>query len=471
MESTNAAVTPMTDQHTQLAERRETMPAPAGVTPLYDNWYVLEEAQSPGLGRSSRLGLWALVVGFGGFLLWAGLAPLDEGVPSQGSVAIDTKRKPVQHLTGGLVKEVLVREGDVVKEGQVLARLDDAVSKGNYESLRELYLGYRAIQGRLEAENRGAKTIQFHPVLLSSPRDPVADNLMSAQTRLCESRQQALQADLQALEESIQGQRAMLRAYESSIGNRRAQLALLTEELNNTRGLVKDGYAPRNRQLELERVVADFNTALTDLLGNMSRTTRAINETQQRVIARRNEYRKEVESQLTDVTREAQAGTMKLRVAGDDFGRTEIKAPVGGQVMGLTIQTPGSVLPPGQKMMDIVPENETLLLETHVAPNLIDKVRGGLPVDIRFSAFAHSPMLTVQGQVVSVSNDLNEPQGGQPYYLARVAITPEGRKSLGSRQLQPGMPVEVVFKTGERTLLDYLLHPLTKRLAAAMKEE
>jgi protease secretion system membrane fusion protein len=138
--------------------------------------------------------------------------------------------------------------------------------------------------------------------------------------------------------------------------------------------------------------------------------------------------------------------------------------------MGLVIQAPGSVLQGGQKLMDIVPQNETLLLEAHVSPTLIDQVRAGLPVDIRFSAFAHSPLLVVEGKVVSVSNDLNiEPSGN--FYLARVAITPEGSKTLGARQLHPGMPVEVVFKTGERTLLDYLLHPLTKRMAAAMKEE
>ena len=140
--------------------------------------------------------------------------------------------------------------------------------------------------------------------------------------------------------------------------------------------------------------------------------------------------------------------------------------------MGLAVQTVGGVVQAGQKIMDIVPDNELLLVETRVAPNLIDKVHAGLPVDIRFNAFSNSPTLVVDGKVVSISGDLlTDPQTGVQYYLSRVAVTPEGYKKLGKRTLQPGMPVEVVLKTGERSLLAYMLHPLTKRLAAAMKEE
>ena len=132
----------------------------------------------------------------------------------------------------------------------------------------------------------------------------------------------------------------------------------------------------------------------------------------------------------------------------------------------------GGVVAPGQKLMDIVPKGEPLLLEARVAPHMIDRVHAGLPVDVRFSSFAHSPQLVVNGKLVSISADLlTEPQTNMSYYLARVEVTPEGRKALGKRQLQPGMPVEVIFKTGERSMLTYLLHPLTKRLAASMTEE
>jgi protease secretion system membrane fusion protein len=445
-------------------------PSPGGVGTVTDTENV-KTLSSNSVG-AAKVGLWALGLGFGGFLLWASLAPLDEGVPGPAMVAIDTKRKPVQHLTGGIVKEVLVREGDVVKSGQVLMRLDDALARANYETVRQRYLGLRAMQGRLEAENRGAASIMFHPELVTASTDPLIRQQMVNQQHLFETRRSEMRADLQGMLESIRGQEGMLRAFEGMLEQRRNQLALVTEELVNTRGLVKDGYAPRNRQLELERMVAESNNSLAELQGNLARSQFAIAELRQRMISREKEYRKETESQLADVTREVQSDDAKLRSVSDDLDRTQIKAPVGGQVMGLAIQTPGSVLGAGQKVMDVVPENETLLLEAKVAPHLIDKVKEGLLVDVRFTAFAHSPQLVVAGKVASVSSDLIiEPQTNIAYYLARVHVTPEGIKELGARQMQPGMPAEVVFKTGERSLLTYLMHPLTKRVAAAMKEE
>lgn len=422
--------------------------------------------------RIGRMGLWALGIGFGGFLLWAGLAPLDEGVPGQGIVAIDTKRKAVQHLSGGIVKDVLVREGDVVTAGQLLIRLDGAVARANYESVRQRYLGLRAMQGRLEAEQAGRASIRFHPDLEQASSDPLIRQQMLNQEQLFQTRRNLLRSDLQSIEESIQGQEGMLQGYASILINRKSQQALLNEELGQLRGLVSEGYAPRNRQRELERMVADSGSSIADLQGNTVRAQRTIGELRQRAISRQQDYRREVETQLADVGRDVLAEEQKFKAVTDDLGRMEIKAPAAGQVVSLAVQTVGGVVQPGQKLMDIVPEKEPLLLEAHVAPHLIDRVKAGLPVDVRFSSFAHSPQLVVDGQVVSVSGDLlTEPQTNMSYYLARVQVTPEGMKALGQRQLQPGMPVEVVFKTGERSMLTYLLHPLTKRLSAAMKEE
>ena len=432
----------------------------------------VDETHKLDLGRSGRIGLWALLIGFGGFMLWAALAPLDEGIPSQGHVAIDTKRKSVQHLSGGIIKEVLVGEGDQVKGGQLLIKLDDAVAKANFESVRQRYLGLRAMQGRLLAEQAGQTSITFHKDLLAASEDPLIMQQIQNQEQLLLSRKAALHADLQGIEESIQGQRGLSLAYEDMQNNRRNQLALLNEELRNTRGLVEEGYAPRNLQLELERRVSESSTAITELQGNTIRAQRAMAELRQRAIARQQEYRKEVESQLADVTREALSDAGKFHVAKEELTRTEIRSPASGQVVALATQTVGGVISPGQKLLDVVPANESLLLETRVLPHLIDSVIAGMPVDVRFSSFAHSPQLVVQGKLVSVSADLlTDPQSGMAYYLARVAVTPEGLKKLGKRQMQPGMPVEVVLRTGERSMLTYLLHPLTKRIAASMNEE
>ena len=424
------------------------------------------------VGRAARIGLWALGIGFGGFVLWAGLAPLDEGVPAQGMVSIDTKRKAVQHLSGGLVKEVLVKEGDHVTEGQLLIRLDEAVARSNFQAARQRYIGLRAMEGRLLSEQRGQAKIVFHADVLEAAQDPQIQQVIATQEQLFSSRQAALRADLQGTEESMQGQQGLIQAYETMLTNRKNQQALLAEELTNTRALVKEGYAPRNRQLELERMGSEVSSGIAELQGNIVRAKRAVAEMQQRAIVRKQEYRKEVESQLADVGREVRGDVEKFRAAKDDLGRIDIKSPAAGQVIGITIQTVGGVIGAGQKLMDVVPEDQVLLVEARVPPHLIDRVQAGLPVDVRFSSFAHTPQLVVEGKVASVSADLlTDQQTGAGYFLARVGVTAEGYQKLGKRQLQPGMPVDVVFLTGERSMLTYLLSPLTKRLAASMKEE
>ena len=440
---------------------------------------VVNTADAGGLRASSdtsavaRTGLWVLGLGLGGFLLWAGLAPLDEGVPTQGVVTLDTKRKTVQHLSGGIVKEVLVHEGQQVKEGDPLLRLDGAVAKANYEAVRQRYLGYRAMQSRLFAEQAGQNAIDFHPDVKAAMNDPLIKQQVSTQQQLIQARRAALAADLQGIEESVQGLKEQLGSYQNILVQRRSQLSLLTEELNNTRGMVKEGYAPRNRQLELERMVAESNAAIADLNGNSLRVQRQVAELTQRSMARKQEYRKEVETQLADVTREVQSDAEKFVAVSADLDRMEIKAPASGQVVGLTVQTVGAVLQPGQKLLDVVPDSQTLLLEAQIPPHLIDKVQAGLSTDVRFNAFAHSPQLVVEGKVLSVSGDLlSDPAQPQfSYFLARVQVTPEGMKTLGKRQMQPGMPAEIVIKTGERSMLTYLLHPLLKRMASSMKEE
>jgi membrane fusion protein, protease secretion system len=423
-------------------------------------------------GGAGRVGLWALIIGFGGFLAWAALAPLDEGVPGQGMVTIDTKSKVVQHLSGGIIKEVLVTEGQQVKEGQLLIKLDEAVATMNFQTSRLRYLGLRAMESRLVTEQQGLGKIVWHADLRAALADPQIRQITLTQEQLFESRRAGLKADLQGIEESIQGQEGSLKAYSEMAINRRSQLAILSEELKNTSSLVSEGYAPRNRQLELQRMVAEMNSSISDLQGNTVRAQRAIGELRQRAIARKQEARKEVESQLTDVAREAQTEAGRYRTTKDDLGRIEIRSPAAGQVIGLAFQTVGGVIGAGQKLMDIVPVGQALLLEARVQPHLIDRVHVDLPVDVRFNSFSHTPQLVVEGKVVSVSSDLlTDNKTGQTYYLARVGVTPEGYKKLGKRQLQSGMPVEVIFRTGERSMLTYLLSPLTKRMAASMKEE
>lgn len=434
--------------------------------------YTAQMAPPPDAGRAARTGLWVLLLGLGGFIAWAALAPLDKGVPTQGEVTVETKLKAVQHLTGGIVKEVLVREGSVVKEGEPLFRLEPAGSKANFETVRQDYVGSLAVKARLVAELSGAGQIAFPKELTAQAADPQIQQLMRMQEQLFASRRAALRADMQVIEEGIRGQEEQLRAFENMAASRRAQLQTLGEDLKNAQQLVKEGFISRARILELERSISEANTQIQEQVGNMARARQSISELRVRAVARQQEYRKEIETQMADTSRGVQSGSEKFNAAQGDLERMVIRAPAGGQVVGLQVQTVGGVVQAGQKLADIVPEGEPLLLEARIKPHLIDRVQAGMLADIRFLAFSNTPQLVVEAKLLSVSGDLvvDTKRNNEAHYLARLQVTDQGWQTLGSRRLQPGMPAEIIIKTGEQTLLNYLLGPFLKRLAASMKE-
>jgi protease secretion system membrane fusion protein len=422
-----------------------------------------------------RIGIALLVLGMGGFLVWAATAPLDEGVPVPGLITVEAKRKTVQHLTGGIVRKIHVTESQSVREGEVLIELDDTQARANFEFARQTYLALLATESRLIAEQRGAPRIEFHPDLSSPDNAAPAQRYLAGQRQLFDTRRGALNGDIGILNESAAGQEESLKGLTAQLASRRSQSGLLQEQLGGTRDMVKQGYLPRNAQLEQERAGAELNAVISDLQAGIQRTGRAISELKLRVAQRRQENLREVETQLADVRRDVASNAERLTVAREDLKRALIHAPADGQVVGLTVFTVGGVVGPGQRLMDIVPVGDALLLEARVPPHLIDRVHAGLPADIHFRGFVSQPQLVVEGSVISVSADLlsDAPGAGQPgmaYYLARVRVTPEGMRKLGRHRMQPGMPADVVIKTGERTLLTYLLKPLLQRLAVSLKE-
>jgi membrane fusion protein, protease secretion system len=314
--------------------------------------------------RIMRVGMSTLVFGFGGFMLWAALVPLDEGVPAPAVVAIDTQRKMVQHQTGGTVSKVLVKEAQDVNAGDVLLELDDTYLRSRYDGLAE---EMRGVQAQLEGK--------------------------------------------------------------------RAQHKLVLEQLVGTRSLAKDGFLPRNKLFEEERLEAELSSSIMTLEAAAAKAKRS------------------------------------LAAAKVEVERLLIRAPVSGKVVGLAMQTVGGVIPPGAKVMDIVPENEQLVLETQVPPHLMDRMTVGMPVDIRFSGFNDLPNLFVDGRLISISADrLTDPATRVPYFLGRVEVAPAGLKKLGARQIHPGMSANVIVKTGRRTMLNYLVTPLLRRVSTSFAE-
>jgi protease secretion system membrane fusion protein len=458
----------MSTQKTAMAQSKDL----AQVSDVTD---VTDKAQlSAEIGKVKRIGIWVLGAGLGGFLVFSALVPLDEGVPTLGSVSIDTKRKEIQHLQGGLVKEVLVTEGQTVAKNQILIILADEMVRANYETIRQQYFNLKIVEARLLAEQAGTIVISFDSELMQlAEKDKQLSHQLKQQKQLLQARRSSLDSAIGALRESSLGQNSIVETSLQIDINRASQLSSLEKDLVGVRNLVQDGYAPVSKMNELERAVSEIKSSISENRANQIRAKQAILEIEQRQMSLRADFMKEVEQGLTQIRPEIQSLAEKFNAAKQDLERTEIKSPVTGQVVGLSVQTVGSVIQSGQRIMEIVPSQEQLVLETKIAPHLIDRVRVGDNVDVRFSSFSDSPQLVVTGVLKTLSSDVlieNTPNAA-PYYLARVHVTEAGLKTLGSRKMQPGMPAEIVIKTGSRTLLQYLVSPLIKRIAASMKEQ
>ncbi len=421
--------------------------------------------------RPRRWGWLLLIAGFGGFMAWAATAPLDAGVPSPGTVVVSGNRKAVQPLVGGKIAEVAVRDGDVVKAGQVLVRLDGTQAKSQYDVARGQWFSTSAVEARLTAERGGRSQLQFPPELTQERNDPRAANAMALQSELFATRRRSLESDLNVLRENILGLEAQLKGVEESSLARREQARLLSEEIERQRDLVKDGFLARNRLSEQERALAAVMGAIAEDAGNRGRLRQQIAEMRARMLSREQDHRKDVESQLTEVQRDAAALASRLQALQFELVNTEIKSPADGIVVGLTVHTIGGVVPAGAPMMEVVPGDEPLKIDAQIAPHLIDKVKPGLDVDILFPAFNQATTPHIPGRVVTVSADvLLEPKQNIPYFKATVEVTPDGMKLLRNHQIRAGMPAEVFVRTGERTLLNYLFKPLLDRVNHALTE-
>jgi membrane fusion protein, protease secretion system len=421
--------------------------------------------------RPRRWGWWLLVVGFGGFMLWALLAPLDAGVSAPGTVVVVGNRKAVQPLVAGKIAAVLVKDGDEVKAGQTLVRLDDTQSRSQLDISQGQWLTSLATEARMVAERAGRSTPDFPAALLNEKSDPRASTAMALQTQLLATRRGALNSELSAMAENIRGLELQTQGTEASRRAKQEQLNLLNDMIKNQRALADEGFLPRNRVLEQERAAAGIAGAMAEDLGTIGRNRQSMAEIKTRMATRQQEVRKEVETLLADTQRDASTLKSRLEALQFDVANTDIKAPSEGVVMGLTVNTVGGVVAAGSPMMEIVPKNEALRIEAQILPHLIDKVKPGLEVDILFSAFNQATTPRIAGKIVQVSADvLIEPKQNTPYFKAMVEVTTQGLLKMKGHDIRAGMPVEVFVRTGERTAMNYFIKPLLDRTNRALTE-
>jgi len=426
----------------------------------------------PSLRNTVIAGFVTVAIAFGGFIGWSSVAALESAAIAPGVVIANSHRKTVQHLEGGILRELLVKEGDQVKAGQVLMRLDSLQAEAQLAQLRGQYWVALARVGRLRAEQEGLRQITFPPELEAQKHDPQVRDIMATQQQLFRARWEShdglvavQRRRIEQIEEEISALQAQLRATVE-------RLKFTEEELKNVRTLLEKGYERRPRLLELERAAAELRGRRGELQANIARARQAIAAAELEIIGLQNTRSTEIARELQDAQALAAEFADRIRSAKDVLERREIVAPQDGIVVDLKFYTPGGVIGPGQPILDIVPLNDDLVIEARVSPNDIDSVRVGQPAHVRLTAYKQREVPVIDGVLTHVSADqLIDERSGEPYFAARVTLENESLQSLDRVTLYPGMPAEVMIVTGSRVALDYFLSPITHSMQRAFREE
>lgn len=412
-----------------------------------------------------------IIIAFGGFGTWAALASLDSAAIAPGVVVVESDRKSVQHLEGGLVKDILVRDGHRVEKGDVLIRLEDTHARALHDIVRGELDAARAEESRLIAERDDRNDVVFPDELLARARVAKVRKALEGQRSLFNARRNALRGQVAILEQSIAQFREEIEGLKSQQAAREQQLKILRDELRGLRKLLAQGNVPRNEVLAYERRIAELSGEKGRFMADVARAEQGIGEARLRIGQLRKTVREEVVAKLREVQERIFGLEERLVAAEDVLGRTQVRAPSAGIVMGMRAHTTGGVITPGQEILQVVPVGDRLIIQARVDPVDIDDVAIGQQASVRLTAFKMRSTPIIVGTLINLSADrLVDEHDGTPYYLARIEVSKEELAGLGDLALQPGMPVEALIKTGARTALGYMLSPLTENMGLAFRE-
>lgn len=420
-----------------------------------------------------RLGWGVIVLALGGFLLWATLAPLDQGVQAEGVVKISGNSKTVQSQVAGKISSIAIAEGERVAASQLLISLDKTQTLAQLTALEERFVTAGAITARLQAEHGNLPEIAFPDELTAlTTSKPELSAILRLQENLLDSRRSALREEAEASQKSIDGLQAQLTGLEHAAASRKRQLQSFSEQLGNLDRLAREGYLPRHRYLETERDFQNLQGIQQQAQGQSSQLRHQIAEALKNRAFRQAEYQKEVRSQLTQAQVEMADYRSQLTAVKIELNNMDIRSPLAGNIVGLKVFTRGGVVSVGEALMDVVPLHRELEVEARLPVNLIDKVAEGAEVELLFSAFNQNKTPVVKGSVAVVSADrLTDQRTGSAYYTMRVIVPQAEIQKLQDNRILPGMPVSVFVKTGERSLLNYLFRPLVDRAHLSLTEE
>lgn len=425
---------------------------------------------TPDISRILKIGGMVLLGFLAIFTIWGFVAPLSKAAIAPGIVEVEGRRRTVQHLEGGIVSEILVRDNMRVRKGQPLMRLDTVQSGAAASAARSEYFSLLAEKQRLEAELAGRGAIEFDEELQKAGES--ARDIVSNQQALMAARRASLSGQVNVLRATASQAQAQIGSLEAQIASQRAQLELLRGELVSVQQLVNEQLERRSRLLELQRMVAAAEGQIGSLTGQALRARREMSEASARINAITSERRDETQSRLRDVAMQLSEVRERLKSAADVNQRRTILSPADGQVVQLRHTTVGGVVRPGEPVMDIVPDRQQFVIAARVRPIDIENVVVGLPTEVRLLPYSGRKVPMLTGHVVSVSEDAIVPgeADAQPYYAVQVEIDdPDKLKGMNVKLLS-GMPTDTYIILGQRSLFSYLIQPLTDSFRRSFRE-
>lgn len=413
-----------------------------------------------------------IFVVFGVLGTWAATAPLASGVVAGGIVSVETNRKTLQHLEGGIISKILVREGDVVKAGDELIELDPTQALGNFTVIKTRLAVFQATEARLIAESTDSEKIVFPRDMLETD-DPAIEATLELQNTLFKDRKSTkdneiaiLRVRIEQLNGTIVGLQEQLNATNSQISSIKDEVGRLTEGSSS-------GAVSTNRVSQMTREQLQYESSRGALLAEIAKTRQVISETELQIIRSHQQYVERASSELREINDQLNETSERFRVAKDVLDRLIVRSPVHGIVQNLRVHTTNGVIRAAEPMLDVIPLDDKLVVIVQINPIDIDNIAAGAVAEVRFPAFSSKTTPTVYGKVMVVSKDIVEPtqQGQVAHYAARVEVDEKDIPPEIRGRLIPGMPAEVIVPTGERTLAQYLIKPLTDSFHKSLREK
>ncbi len=403
-------------------------------------------------------------------LTWAAIAPLESAIVAHGELVVKTHRKTIQHLEGGVVREILVADGQTVSAGQVLLRLDDVMARANLNLLQGEADALTAQEARLIAERDRRGSIQFPAELLARRGDPNVAAAMAGEVSAFRARSASVNQQVNVYGQRSEENDRTIDGLKSQREAVQQQAALIRQELASIEGLYTQGYVPISRLLALRRQAADLDGQDGQLAGRIAQIQAGSGENRLQGLSLIDQKLSDVVKDLRDVQTKRFDVLDRLHAAQDTLTRTTIVAPDAGIVVGLSVHTRGAVIKPGETVMEIVPSRDSLQVAIRVRPEDADHVRPGMTGRINFSSYRQRRLPIIKGVVETMSADRLLDEKGQPYFAADVTVDSSGLGPYPDARLMPGMPAEVEIDTGARTAFSYLTEPITDVFRHGLRE-